>query len=731
MNQLTQKLKSGEMVVQELPWPQLGEGMVLVRNHYSLISAGTEGSTVKTARASLLAKARQRPQQVKQVLDVLRKQGPVHTYRAVMKKLDAYSPLGYSSAGEVIEVGQAVTEFAVGDRVACAGAGYANHAEIVSVPVNLCVKLPADADLRRAAYNTLGAIALQGVRQADLRLAEVCAVIGLGLIGQITCLLLRASGVRVIGIDVDAAAVATAGKHSADLAMVREEAGIAERVAAFSGGRGVDAIIITAGTSSFDPINFAGEIARKKGRVVVVGAVPTGFDRDPHYYRKELELRMSCSYGPGRYDPEYEEKGIDYPAAYVRWTEKRNMEAFQELLAAGRIDLDYLSTHEFSLDQAPQAYDMVVSRSEPFLGIMIKYDVSRTVQRQRVVVAASRPVEKVGVAFIGAGSYAQGNLLPTLPKDDPGIVLRGVMTSSGTTSKRVAERFGFEFCTSNEADILGNTEVNTVFIATRHNSHGEYVLKAMRAGKHVFVEKPLCLSLDELQQVTALYGSQLSTLNSVLMVGFNRRFAPLAAELKKRIGRGPMSMLYRVNAGSIPSGNWIQDRAVGGGRLVGEVCHFMDFLTYVCGSLPVQVYASALPDPNHLSDTLAINLEFANGSIGTISYFANGPKSLEKEYFEAYQGGTTTILRDFRELEVHNGGKPFRQRLWTQDKGQGQMVRSFLQRVREGGHSPIPFDELYAVTLATFAAQRSITERAPVQLVSSDVSPGLNDRAVR
>ena len=709
------------MVIQELPCPQSGLGMVLIRNHYSLISAGTEGSTVKTARASLLAKARERPQQVKQVLDVLRKQGPVQTYRAVMKKLDAYSPLGYSSAGEVIEVGEGVTEFAVGDYVACAGAGYANHAEIVSVPANLCVKLAPGADLKRAAYNTLGAIALQGVRQADLRLGESCAVIGLGLIGQLTCLLLRASGVRAVGIDVDGAAVATASKHCVDLAIRRGETGVAERVAAFSGGRGVDAVIITAGTSSLDPINFAGEIARKKGRVVVVGAVPTGFDRDPHYYRKELEIRMSCSYGPGRYDPGYEEKGLDYPAAYVRWTEKRNMEAFQDLLHAGRINLDYLTTHEFPLEQAPQAYDMVVGRTEPFLGIILNYDVSKPIQRQRVSVSPSRPSGKVGVAFIGAGSYAQGNLLPNLPKNDPAIVLRGVMTNSGTTSKRVAERFGFEFCTSDEHEILGNRDINAVFIATRHDSHASYVAKAIAAGKHVFVEKPLAISLEELERVQEAIRSSVGRDggSTQLLVGFNRRFSPLAVELKKRIGAGPVSMLYRVNAGSIPADNWIQDSAVGGGRLVGEVCHFVDFLTYVCAAMPTQVYASALPDPHHLNDTLAINIEFANGSIGTISYFANGPKSLDKEYFEAYSAGTTAILRDFRDLEVHGRGRPFRQKLWSQDKGQSHMVRRFLQGIRDGGRSPIPFDEIYAVTLATFAAQRSLAERAPVRLAVS------------
>jgi predicted dehydrogenase/threonine dehydrogenase-like Zn-dependent dehydrogenase len=719
MNQLTQKLKSGEMTIQELPPPHCGPGMVLVKNHFSLISAGTEGSTVKTARATLLAKAKERPQQVRQVLEVLRRQGPVQTYRAVMKKLDAYSPLGYSSAGQVIEVGMGVEGFAVGDFAACAGAGYANHAEIVAVPVNLCVRLPEDADLKKAAYNTLGAIALQGIRQADLRLGETCAVIGLGLIGQLTCIMLRASGVRVVGVDVDTVAVATAAEHCADLALNRSAPGIADSIAQFSGGLGVDAAIITAGTSSLDPVNFAGEIVRKKGRVVVVGAVPTGFDRDPYYYKKELELRMSCSYGPGRYDLNYEEKGTDYPAAYVRWTENRNMDAFQKLVYSGRIDIDYLTTHEMPLEQAPHAYDMIVHHSEPFLGIVIKYDTEKPIDRERVYIKPSQPVGKVGIAFIGAGSYAQGNLLPNLPKGDPDVVCRGVMTSSGTTSKRVAERFGFEFCTANEADILENKAVNTVFIATRHDTHGSYVLKALRAGKHVFVEKPITLKMEELEAIHDFMAADANASVPTLMVGFNRRFAPLAVELRQRLGRGPMSMIYRVNAGTIPADHWIQDATLGGGRIIGEACHFIDFMTFLCGSAPVSVYASALPDPQKLHDNVFINIEFEDGSIGTVCYFANGSKSLEKEYIEVYQAGLTGILHDFRELTIYGKGNPVRRKLFSQDKGQSAMIRSFLDGLKEGKEAPIPFEELYAVSLATFAAERSLVERLPVRLNDS------------
>jgi predicted dehydrogenase/threonine dehydrogenase-like Zn-dependent dehydrogenase len=713
MQQLTQQLKSGEIVIQELPWPQVGAGMLLVRNHFSLISAGTEGSTVKTARKSLIGKAKERPQQFKQVLDAVRKYGPVQTYRAVMKKLDAYSPLGYSSAGEVIDVGEDVTGFAAGDKVACAGVGYASHAEIVCAPENLCVRLAPDADLKTAGYNTLGAIALQGVRQADLRLGESCAVIGLGLIGQLTCLMLRASGVKTFGIDVDATAVEMAQRHCCDWAWTRHTAGVAAQIRDVTEGLGADAVIITAGTSSTDPINFAGEIVRKRGRVVVVGAVPTGFDRDPHWYRKELELRMSCSYGPGRYDPEYEEKGCDYPAAYVRWTEKRNMQAFQNMIHQGRIDVGYLTTHEFILDEAPEAYDMIVSRSEPFLGVVLKYDVAKPLDRRPVVVRSIGAATQVNIAFVGAGGYAQGNLLPNLPKGDPDVSLAGVMTNSGATSKRVAERFGFGFCTSDAKDIFANDIINTVFIATRHNSHGAYVKQALEAGKHVFVEKPLCLQEAELEELQSIISRRPS---QHLMVGFNRRFAPHAVELKKHLGTGPISMLYRVNAGAVARDHWIQDKELGGGRIIGEACHFVDFLTWLCRSLPVQVHAMAIPDPEGLNDTVSVNLAFANGSIGTICYFANGSKELPKEHIEVYSAGMTVVLRDFKELEVYSAGKPRRMKSFVQDKGQAGMVRAFIKSIKDGGMPLIAPQEVIAVTRATFAAVESLKTRQAVSL---------------
>ena len=703
MLQLTQKLGSGDMVIQEIPYPKLGKGMIMVKNHYSIISAGTEGSTVQAARKSLLGKAKERPQQVKQVLDTLKKQGPIQTYRAIMKKLDSYSPLGYSCAGEVIEVGDEVSSFKVGDKVACAGAGYANHAEIVSVPVNLSIKLDEEANLKDAAYNTLGAIAMQGVRQADMRLGEVCLIIGLGLLGQLSALILKASGVNVIGVDVSEGAVKLAIDNKVcDFAFTRDTPGLEEKINAITGGIGADAVIIAAATSSTDPINFAGSIARKKGSVIVLGAVPTGFDRDPFWYRKELELKMACSYGPGRYDLDYEEKGIDYPVSYVRWTQKRNMQAFQELLATKRIDIGYMSTHEFPFDDAPKAFDLIVSKTEPFIGISLKYNTVKEVNKTKILTSKVEKLGKINISFIGAGSYAQGNLLPNIPETN-NVSRVGVLTNTGTTSKRVAEKFKFQFCTTKEEDIFDD-KTNTVFVATRHDSHGTYVLKSLKANKNIFVEKPLCLLESELEEIIVAQ----TKAKKAVMVGFNRRFSPLTAKLKKAIGNNPMTMLYRINAGAIPSDNWIQDLEIGGGRVLGEVCHFIDYLTYINGSLPVKVSASALPDTNKLNDTLNILIQFKNGSSGVVAYYANGSKSMTKEYVEVFSAGMSATLHDFKELKIFGKGKPKKEKFFNQNKGQKEMVNAFVNGLIKDGQAPISFEDIVAVTKASFKVIESV-----------------------
>lgn len=703
MQQLTQKLGSGDMIIQEVPYPQLGKGMVIVKNHYSIISAGTEGSTVVAARKSLIGKAKERPQQVKQVLDTLKKQGPIQTYRAVMKKLDAYSPLGYSCAGEVIEVGEGVTEFEVGDKVACAGVGYANHAEIVSIPINLCVKLDANSNLKDAAYNTLGAISMQGVRQADMRLGESCVVIGLGLLGQLAALILKASGVTVIGIDVSEAAVKKAIENNVvDLGLTRNATGVEEQIQNATSGYGADTVIIAAATNSLDPINFAGAIARKKGKVVVLGAVPTGFERDPFWYRKELELKMACSYGPGRYDLNYEEKGIDYPLPYVRWTEKRNMEAFQNLIVTGKINIDYLTTHEFDFDNAKDAFDLVVSKTEPFTGIALKYDIKKKASKSKISTSETFQLENINISFIGAGSYAQGNLLPNIPETSD-VARVGVLTNTGTTSKRVAEKFKFQFCATEESDVLDD-KTNTVFVATRHDSHGSYVLKCLEANKNVFVEKPLCLLESELESIIELQ----SKTKKAVMVGFNRRFSPLTDKLKMAVGNNPMTMFYRINAGSIPADNWIQDLEIGGGRVLGEVCHFIDYLTYLNGSLPTKVSATALPDANQLNDTLNILIQFENGSSGVVAYYANGSKSMTKEYIEVFSAGMSATLNDFKELQIFGKGKPKKKKFFNQNKGQKEMVSAFVNGLLNDGKAPISFEEIVAVTKTSFKVIDSV-----------------------
>ena len=719
MKQLVQQLRDGSMQILNVSAPTLGAGTILVQNHYSLISAGTEGGTVSAARKSLLGKAKDRPEQVKQVFDTLKQQGVVQTYRAVSKKLDSFSPLGYSSAGIVVDVGDDVRGFSVGDKVACAGQGYASHAEIVGVPENLCVKLSADADLLAAAYNTLGAIALQGVRQADLRVGETCVVIGLGLLGQLTCLLLRASGVRTIGLDIDGDAVELARTRCADHAFLVNDSKVPDSVSQLTNGINADAVIITAATQSTQPINLAGQILRKRGCVVVVGDVPTGFNREPDYYKKELSLRMSCSYGPGRYDLNYEEKGVDYPPGYVRWTENRNMQAFQQLLQSGQLDIGYMTTHRFRIDDARKAYDLIVQKQEDYLGIIIEYDASIQPTSEKVWCSHNATTDvrgSPGVSFIGAGSYAMSHLLPNLPPESD-LCRRGILTTTGASSRSVAEKFGFAYTASETKDIVGDSQTSTVFVATRHDSHAGYVTEVLAAGKNVFVEKPLCLDYEELE--TILNAWQIH--RPAVMVGFNRRFSPFAARLKDALGSTtPMSFVYRINSGSIPTESWIQDRSIGGGRIIGEVCHFVDLAIFLTNSVPRTVSACAMRDPSGTQDTLSINLSFENGSIGTICYFSNGPKDLPKEYLEVYCGGIAARLTDYRQLEIYSKKRPYRKKLLSQDKGQNTMVRRFLTAVKNGEESPISMDELIATTNTTFAIEESLRSRSVVELAGRE-----------
>jgi polar amino acid transport system substrate-binding protein len=702
VRQLTHKLAEGRLEVIDVPPPVLRPGALLVRNAYSVVSAGTEGSTVRAARRGLIGKIKERPLQARQALDLLLQNGPRQAYRTVMKKLDSYSPLGYSSAGIVLAIGDGVTGYAPGDKVACGGSE-ASHAEMVCVPQNLCVRLSDDAELHSAAYNSLGAIALQGVRQAAVVLGEACAVIGLGLLGQLTCLLLRAAGVRTIGVDVNPTMVEIARRHAADFAAIRREGGLAERIDELTAGIGVDAVIITAAASTTDPINFAGRIVRRKGRVVVVGDVPTGFDREPHFYRKELDLRMSCSYGPGRYDRTYEHAGVDYPVGYARWTERRNMEAFQALVHAKKVDLTYLTTHMYDLAEATGAYEVVTgSRGESHLGIVIKYDaVPDTASTITVLTRAPRPEDGVvTIGFIGAGSYASSHLLPNLP-NERWLERKAVMAAGGLSSRSAAERFGFRCCTSNGDEILHDSAIDTVFVASRHDTHADYVIKALEKGKHVFVEKPLCVTDDELAKIGSIVRDERRAATH-LMVGFNRRFSPLVAIMRAALGTGPMCMLYRINAGVLSPDSWIRDVAVSGGRIVGEVCHFVDLMTFLNGSPPIKVQGFGMSCSTGVPDTASIGIEFGNGSIGTISYVTNGASNLPKEYLEAHRAGTAAILKDFREVHIiASNQRASKKKLMFQDKGQPHMVAAFLDSIRSGKPALIPFEEIAAVTRAT------------------------------
>jgi len=704
MEQLTQNLKSGEMKILEVPFPAMNEGMVMVRNQFSLISAGTEGKTVKDARLSMIGKARARKNEVKKVIDTARTLGLKDTYRMVMNRLDAPSVLGYSCAGEVIAVASGVSEFKVGDRVACAGAS-ANHAEVIAVPKNLCVKLPDTVSFEQASFATLGAIAMQGVRQADLRIGENCVVIGLGLLGQLTMQILNAAGIKAIGTDIDGKQVSTALKNGLKHCYERSRDDFEQIISTLTNGHGCDAVIITAATSSTDPVELAGAIARRKSKVVVVGAVPTGFTRK-NYYVKELELRMSCSYGPGRYDAEYEEGGIDYPYEYVRWTENRNMQSFVELLGDGKVNVDVLTSHVFDFTKAPEAYQMILDRTEAFTGILLRYDNKKELKKKIFVSDKLIAPANDNIGLIGAGSFGQNYLIPAL-KDHAKFI--GVATSRSNNARNIADKYGFNYCTGNASEIISDPAVSTIFIATRHHTHAAYVMEAMKAGKNVFVEKPLCMHEEELEEIKNLYAKS----GVSVMVGFNRRFAPFIQQMKKMLGDGaPKAINYRINAGIVPPEHWVHDKQIGGGRIIGEACHFIDLCMYLAGAPITAVSAKAMNDPHSLNDTVVISLQFANGSVANLSYFSNGNKNLPKEYLEVFSGGIVSVMEDFKTLKTF--GKTKNESSGTQDKGHKAEVASFMQAIKSGKPSPISFDEIYLSTLATFKVIESIASGGEV-----------------
>jgi predicted dehydrogenase/threonine dehydrogenase-like Zn-dependent dehydrogenase len=714
VKQVLQYVRSGELDVVEVPEPVCKSGGIVVRNAASLISAGTEKTIVDFAGKSMLGKARERPDLVRQVITKVKKEGLGPTLQAVTSRLDQPIPLGYSCAGTVQAVGRGAEEFAAGDRVACAGMGYASHADAVFVPRNLAVRIPEGVSFEDASYVTVGAIALHGIRVADVRLGENVAVIGLGLLGQLTVQMLKATGCRVIGIDLDATKVALARELGADAAVTRTD-DVAGAVLAFSDGIGADAVIVTAATSSNDPIELAGEICRDRGRVSMVGAVGMDMPRKV-YYEKELDLRLSRSYGPGRYDPEYEEKGRDYPIGYVRWTERRNMQEFLRLVAEGYVTPSKLTTHRFTVDEAERAYEIISGEAgEPFAGVLLSYP-TRSVEAVRTIplrTPARRREGVVGVGVIGAGSFARAVLLPRLQKSRE-VELVGVATATGMNARATGDKFQFGYCTTDLRQLLDDDKVEAVIIATRHASHPRFAADALRAGKAVFVEKPLAIDEEGLRLALE---AQAET-GGVLAVGFNRRFSPLSAQLRQAFASaGPLAVNYRINAGPIPREHWLQDREEGGGRIIGEVCHFMDLAQYLTGSLPEEVYAHALGGPTGaLHDTVSISIRFANGSVAGIGYYATGDKGFAKERVEVFGGGAVGVLEDFREVEISRDGRRTRTRKASQDKGYDEEISAFLKAVRGQGPMPISIESLAATTRATFAMEEALRTGVPVRV---------------
>jgi len=696
--------------------PSLSEGFVLVENKFSLISSGTERGTVKVAQASLLGKAKQRPDLVAQVVQNIRKEGFAATLKKVQTKLDSLKALGYSSAGVVLASMDRSGFFQTGDRVACAGQDYASHAEIVSIPQHLVARIPDNVSFQEAAFTTLGAIALQGVRQAEPRLGESVCVIGLGLLGQLTCQLLRANGCHVVGIDLSDRLVELARISSADVAFNRTHPDLVNASLAVTNGVGFDSIIITAAAPSNDPIELAAELLRKKGRLVIVGAVKMDVPRDPHFYKKELELRMSCSYGPGRYDSRYEEDGLDYPLAYVRWTEQRNMEAFLALVSKKLINLKPLITQQFEIDEAEKAFDIVLGKvQEPHIGILLRYPENRQKTQTRVPVVEADKLNTAAITagFIGAGSFAQSYLIPNAKAN--GAALHTVSNSRGITSKNVAQKFGFGFSSSSAEDVINSTEINTVFIATPHNSHASLVSAALRAGKHVFVEKPLSIDYAGLEEV--MEAKRVS--RGVLMVGFNRRFSTAADEIRKRVAllNEPVVMSFRVNAGIISKEHWIQKPEVGGGRIIGEMCHFFDLMEYMCGARPLKVYAESIQTKNDKyvnQDNVLITLKFANGSIGTLTYVSNGDTSMPKEKLEIFCGGLVGVIHDFRSVVIYNNGRETK--IDCNGKGHREEVSTFINAIQQSDKDPIPFDSIIRTSLVSFKAIESLNTGLPQQI---------------
>ena len=713
MKQIIQNYRKGTLALEEVPDPMCKSGGVLVKTHFSAVSVGTEKMKLENASMNYLQMAKAKPDQVKQVLTTLRQLGPVATYRKVMNKLDTMTSLGYSCAGEVIEVGRNVPDIKVGDLVACAGGGHANHAEINYVPRNLVVKIPNGVDPESASFATIGAIAMQGFRRAGTQIGETVAVIGLGLIGQILVQIIVASGCRAFGFDIDESKNKIALENGAVWTAV-PELGIAENVVQMSGGYGVDAVILATGTSSNVPVEFSAAIARDRARVVDIGITKMDIPWEP-YYMKEMEVRMSRSYGPGRYDHQYEEDGVDYPIGYVRWTEQRNMEAILNLLQEKKVDFQKLITHRFAFKDAEEAYRKIEKGEDNFLGVIFSYDRLKE-EKVKSVELRTKPLEeaKVSIGVIGAGNFAKTMLLPFLKKEKE-VVFDIVATATGISAKDTASKFDFSKASTDYKQILDNKAVNTVMILTRHSSHAVFVKESLDSCKNVYVEKPLCVNLEDMEEIE----HALTSSGCVLMVGYNRRFSPAIKKLKELIdGLGvPFSVHYRVNAGFIPRDHWYQ-QPENGGRIVGEGCHFVDTLQFLTGSHPVSVYAMAvvsndksMPD----QDNIVANIQFENGSVGTIEYVSDGDKNYPKEQITVTGGRSNIFFNNFKEIIYYRNGKTKKYAGFKGNKGHKEEMDVFVQSVISG-KMPISWESLKLTSLATQAIVDSQREQRMIGL---------------
>jgi predicted dehydrogenase/threonine dehydrogenase-like Zn-dependent dehydrogenase len=715
MKQLLQNMRDGQTTIVDVPVPSIKRKFALVQTACSLVSAGTERMVVEFAEKNLVAKATSRPDLVKQVLSKAKREGVLPTIEATFNKLDQPMALGYSSAGTVIEVGEGLEGFKPGDRVACGGGGFAVHAEYGLIPQNLLVKLPDSVDFESAAFTTLGAVAMLGFRLAQPQLGDRVCIIGLGLLGLLTVGIARAAGCEVFGIDLSPERVKLAEQMGVTAAIRNKSE---ESASAFTQGHGFDQILICADASSNDPIELAGALARDRGTVIAVGAFGLNIPRKV-YYEKELDFKVSRSYGPGRYDPRYEEGGLDYPYGYVRWTEGRNMQAFVELLGSGKLNVQPLISHRFGIEQAVDAYHLITGKTgQLFLGVLLTYpEKQKETPPQRKVeyaIPQNKPTA-VKVGALGSGNYAMAVFLPAVKKSNDADLV-GIASAAGLTAQVAAKRFGFHFASSSEEDVLNNNEINTVIILTRHNQHARQVLAALNNGKNVYCEKPLALNEQELTEIDKALQK---TDAPLLTVGFNRRFAPFAVEMKQffNLQNDPINIHYRINAGFLPANHWLHDLQQGGGRIIGEGCHFIDFLAYLVGEAPIAVNAVGLPDNGHYhQDNVTMTFKFANGSIGTIDYLANGNKNFSKERIEVFGAGKVAVLDDFRSLELISETKHLSKRSpLRQDKGHQAAWQAFAKAITEGTGPTIPYKQLIGVTRASFAAMESLQNGKEIQ----------------